>query len=177
MVVAAGLLAAPAGAAAFSLDFRAQGQVAVLAGMSLPGPGFGSVEVQINGSIWSIGAALGVAYQRYPSPDGDMLDGGVFHAAFQWRFVALISEEVYLWFDPHLDLGMELGGARGASGSWFKGEGYGGLSLDFAVFPPPDGDPHVVLTVQYRWTPPGVHAPDSAPDHLMLFGLGYRGAG
>ena len=105
-----------------------QGQIVALGGFSLPDPAFGTAEVQANISLWSIGGALGVAYERYPSPDGDVLDAGAFHAAFQWRFMALIDRHAFLWFDPHLDLGMELGGARGQSGgeSWFRGVGYGG---------------------------------------------------
>jgi hypothetical protein len=35
----------------------------------------------------------------------------------------------------------------------------------------------MVAAVQYRWSPTGVHAPDSAPDHLLLFGLGARFSG
>jgi hypothetical protein len=163
-------------ASAMEFDFRAQAQAIGLGAMSLPDPAFGVAELQVNASIWSLGCALGVAFERFPGPDATTtLYGGVFHAAFQWRFLALANDWLYTWLDPHVDLGFVLGGAGDGRESYFRGAGYGGLSLDFRIFG--EGEGQMVATVQYRWSPTGVHAPDSAPDHLLLFGLGARFSG
>lgn len=163
----------PATATAFDFDFRIQGQVTVLAGLSLPDPGFGVVEAQVNASAWGIGAAAGLAYDRFPVDGGGVANGGVFHLAFQWRFLALVNRWLFGYIDPHVDLGFALGGGRADDASWFRGTGYGGLGLDLRLA---GGDDEVgpVFTIQYRWSPTGVHAPDAAPDHLLLLGLGVR---
>jgi hypothetical protein len=173
--LAAAWLCALPSAAAQDFDFRAQAQAIGLGAMSLPDPAFGVAELQVNASIFSIGCALGLAYERFPGPSAETLHGGVFHAAFQWRFLALVGKELSTWFDPHLDLGFVLGGATDGDASHFRGAGYGGLSLDIRIFG--EGEGQLVATVQYRWSPTGVHAPDSAPDHLLLFGLGARFSG
>jgi hypothetical protein len=163
----------PVTATAFDLDFRAQGQVVLLGGMSLPDPGFGIVEAQVNASMWSFGVAAGLAYDRFPVDGGGVAHGGEFHAALQWRFLALVNDWLYGYLDPHVDLGFVLGGGRTDEASWFRGAGYGGLGVDLRLAGG-DQDVHPVFTIQYRWSPTGVHTPDAAPDHLLLFGLGIR---
>ena len=159
-------------AAAQGWNFRAQAQAIALGAMTLPDVDFGVAELQVNASLMSFGCAVGLAFERFPGPAASTLYGGVFHAAFQWRFLALVGDETYAWFDPHVDLGFVLGGATDGGASVFRGAGYGGLSLDVRIF---GGDEtHLVATIQYRWSPTKVHAPDSAPEHLLLFGLGAR---
>jgi len=162
-------------ASAQDFDLRGQAQAIALGAMSLPGPDFGVAELQVNASIFSLGCALGVAHERFPGPEATTLHGGVFHAAFQWRFLALVNDWLYTWVDPHVDFGFVLGGATDGDGSYFRGAGYGGLSLDVRIFG--EGEGQLVATVQYRWSPTGVHAPDSAAEHLLLFGLGARFSG
>jgi hypothetical protein len=168
------LLCPPASAAGYhNVYWGGDSQFLALAAMSVPDPAFGVAEIQANAALWSIGVAVGVAYERYPDDAGGMLDGGVFDGTFQWRWGAFLGEEVFTWFDPHVDLGFLLGGARGDDGrSWFRGAGYVGLGVDLPLMPA-DGQ-HLFFTFQYRWSPTGVHVPDSAPDHLLLFGLGLR---
>jgi hypothetical protein len=174
--LAASWTAALPSASAQSFDFHAQGQAIALGAMSLPDADFGVVELQVNGSIMSFGVAAGVAFERFPGPDETTLYAGIFHLAFQWRFLALLEDDLYKWFDPHVDLGFVLGGARDGGGeSYFRGAGYGGVGLDVKVFGTDEGQ--LVFTVQYRWTPNALHDPDSAPDHLLLFGLGARYGG
>jgi hypothetical protein len=173
-LAAAWLVARPTPAAQ-DFDFRAQAQAIGLGAMTLPDPAFGVAELQVNASIFSLGCALGLAFERFPGPSAETLYGGVFHAAFQWRFMALVDDDIYTWFDPHVDLGFVLGGATNGDGPYFRGAGYGGLSLDARIFG--EGEGQLMATVQYRWSPTGVHAPDSAPEHLLLFGLGARFSG
>jgi hypothetical protein len=159
-------------AAAQGWNFRAQAQAIVLGAMILPDADFGVAELQVNASLMSFGCAAGLAFERFPGPSAATMYGGVFHAAFQWRFLALVGDETYAWFDPHVDLGFVLGGATDGDDSVFRGAGYGGLSLDVRIF---GGDEtHLVATVQYHWSPTQVHAPDTSPEHLLLFGLGAR---
>jgi hypothetical protein len=168
-----GLAPAPAPASYLDLAWGGDSQFLALAGMSVPDPAFGAAGLQASAALWSIGVAVGVAYERYPDGAGGILDGGVFDGTFQWRWGAFLGEEAFRWFDPHVDLGFLLGGARGDDGgSWFRGAGYLGAGLELPLMPP-DGQ-HLCLSFQYRWSPTGVHVPDSAPDHLLLFGLGLR---
>ncbi len=169
---AAASLAVLPSAAAQEWNFRLQAQALALGAMTLPDADFGVAELQVNASIFSLGLAVGLAYERMPGPADSILHGGVFHAAFQWRFLALLDDETYAWLDPHVDLGFVQGGATDGDASFYRGAGYGGLSLDVRIFG--GGEGHVVATVQYRWSPTGLHAPDTAPQHLLLFGLGAR---
>jgi hypothetical protein len=176
LLLAAGLSTPPRAAHAADFNWAAggQAQLVALAAMSLPEPAFGVAELQANGSLWSVGVAIGAAYERFPDGAGRMLDGGVFHGAFQWRPFVFLPGEFYRWVDPHIDLGFVLGGARNDDASYFRGGGYCGASLDVAVSP--TDVEHVVLTVQYRWSPDALQTPDSAPDHLLLFGIALRNA-
>jgi hypothetical protein len=162
----------PVGASYFDYAFGGQAQFTALAGMTLPDTDFGVAELQVNAAMWSIGVALGAAYERFPNGSDGALNGGAFHGALQWRFLALVPGELSRWLDPHVDLGFLLGGVGDGSDSWFHGAGYLGGSLDLSILPP--DEMQVLVTVQYRWSPDALQTPDVAPDHLLLFGIGLR---
>ena len=156
----------------FDLDLRAQGQVVALA--ALPDADrLGTAEVEVNASIWSFGVALALGYEHASRSDVGTLDGGFIRPALQWRFLALVDRTLFQWLDPHIDLGLLLGGLRNADDSWLRVGGYLGAGLDLRILP---SDTHAVLTIQYRYSPEPVQEPGGLAEHFFVVGFGVRGA-
>jgi hypothetical protein len=154
----------------FDFDFRAQGQIVGLTSLQ----DFdveGSAEVELNASMWSFGTAVALGVEHTETPALGNLDGGFARLALQWRFFALVDRTLFRWIDPHIDLGLLLGGLRDADESWFRVGGYVGAGVDFRVLP---SETHAVLTVQYRYSPEELQLPEGLPEQYLVVGFGVR---
>jgi hypothetical protein len=167
---------------------RDQGQLLVLTSAGAFGDDFGGVELQLNTNFASLGLALGFRYDHLLVGRGDearTMEGGEVELALQWRPRLLSDHRAsYISADLHADLGFIAGGLRVSGESRWRGAIYVGAGVDLPIpllaVPIEDDDRHVppamdlqlVLALQYRYMI--IQAPEDAPTHELLLGVGLR---
>ncbi len=159
------LLAAPA-AHGLSLDLRIQASLTLLGAVPLDGEGFGGLEVHAAGSVHGIGMSAGLGWERYHSA-GCEYDGGVLNFAIELRPLTFADRRTFKSVDPYIGLGFGLGGGALNGRGEFRGLAWTGIGIEFMK--------PVTLSIQYRFV--YGQTPSPLPMHLLLVGIGGRGAG
>ncbi len=117
-------------------------------------------ELVFDVAAFGVGLMLGGSYEQLEEGAAFGVLGGL-----QIRPATFVSAIRNRFVLPHVETGATLG----AAGSGFRGAYWLGGGLEVRLSP---YDKFVVGSAGYRWS--AANTPDSAADHLLLFGLGFR---
>jgi len=143
------------------MTFYSQGQIGAAAAVSDWGQP-GGVSLRASMSLFGIGGAAAIRFERVGGRDG-----GVLALGGQLRPFGLLKMKIYRRIDPFISLGGEVGGER----DLFRASGYVGAGLDVALFP--DEEPHPAFVLEYQIRP--LRTPSDTPLQLLHLGAAMRG--